>query len=154
LQRATSGSGEALGAAVLAGLCNYPQAIAANAELLARAGSALARHHRLVDALLDAADSHGQTLEKERLAATLAGLGLTPPAPEHYARIRFPFISDAAAPADALSALDIAIRWLVVGPELDAGIAAATERFDVEEQGRLRARKTELEEQLKALMRG
>jgi len=152
LQRATSGSGEALGAAVLAGLCIHPQAIAANAELLARAGPSLARHHRLLDALLDAADS-GQSLEKESLASTLARLGVSPPAPEEYARIRFPFTSPAAPPGEALAALETAIRWLVLVPELEAGIAAATERFDVEEQGRLRSRKAELEQQLKALMR-
>lgn len=153
LQRATSGSGEALGAAVLAGLCLYPGAIAANAELLARAGPALARHGRLLDALLDAADA-GESLEKAGLASTLARLGVSPPAPDEYARIRFPFTSDAAAPAEALAALETAIRWLVLVPELEAGITAATERFDVEEQGRLRSRKEELERQLKALMRG
>jgi len=152
LQRATSGSGEALGAAVLAGLCNYPEAIAANAELLARAGPALSRHGRLLDALLDAADM-GQSLEKTGLASTLASLGVSLPTPDEYARIRFPFISDTASPADALAALETAIHWLVLVPELEAGIAAATERFDVEEQGRLRSRKEELERQLKAQMR-
>jgi hypothetical protein len=137
---------------VLAGLCIHPQAIAANAELLARAGPSLARHGPLLDALLDAADS-GQSLEKESLASTLARLGVSPPAPEEYARIRFPFTSPAAPPGEALAALETAIRWLVLVPELEAGIAAATERFDVEEQGRLRSRKAELEQQLKALMR-
>ena len=42
---------------------------------------------------------------------------------------------------------------LVDGPELEAAIYAATERFDFDEQGRLRARKKELEDRLKALMR-
>ena len=153
LQRATSGTNEALAAAVLAGLCIWPQAIAPNAELLARAGARMPGHARLLDALLDAADT-GQTLESSGLASTLAGLGISPPAPDAYARIRFPFTSPAAAPADALAALETAIRWLVLVPELDAGIAAATERFDVEEQGRLRSRKEELERQLKAQMRG
>ena len=153
LHRATSGTGEALFAAVLAGLCHWPQAIAANAELLARAQRAQGGHGRLLDVLLDAADS-AQSLEKQSLAATLAECGVKPPAPDEYARIRFPFTSATAPAADALGALEIAIRWLVLVPELDAGIAAATERFDVEEQGRLRARKEELERQLKAQMRG
>jgi len=157
LKRATSGANEALAAAVLAGLCNYPEAIMPNAELLARAGPSLARHHRLLDALLDAADSaefRGQSLEKEGLASTLTRHGVSPPPPDEYARIRFPFTSPTAQPAEALGALETAIRWLVLVPELDAGIAAATERFDVEEQGRLRSSKAELERRLKEQMRG
>ncbi|MFC3174354.1 DNA primase [Novosphingobium bradum] len=153
LHRATSGSGEALAAAVLTGLCAHPRAIAANAELLARIQPADPAHARLLDVLLDAADG-AQTLENERLAATLASHGVSPPPPVDYAHIRFPFTSAAADPAEALAALETAIRWLVMVPELDAGIAAATERFDVEEQGRLRSRKEELERQLKAVMRG
>jgi len=153
LHRATSGTGEALATAVLAGLCNHPAAIATHAELLARLPSLAPQHARLLDVLLDAADAP-QSLEKDALASTLARLGVNPPAPQDYARIRFPFTSDTAAPADALAALDTAIRWLVLVPELDAGILAATERFDVEEQGRLRQRKEDLERQLKALMRG
>jgi len=157
LRRATSGTREALTAAVLAGLCNYPQAISAHADLLARARLSQASHARLLDLLLDLADDPprgGQSLEKDHLASTLAKNGASPPAPDDYDRIRFPFTSAGAAPADALAALETAIRWLVMVPELDAGIVAATERFDVEEQGRLRTRKAELEQELKAQMRG
>jgi DNA primase len=156
LQRATSGSGEALFAAVLAGLCMWPEAIARNAELLARARPGQAAQARLLDALLDAADS-GQSLEKEGLATTLAQRGVAPPAPEQYDHLPFPFVSPDAVVSDALAGLETAICWLIEVPELDTALAAATEKFgtehfDFEEQGRLRSRRDELKKRYNALM--
>jgi len=83
----------------------------------------------------------------------LSNKGLVPPAPADFARIPFPFVSGGADRETALSALDTAIAVLVEGPELDQAIAGATERFDLEEQGRLRLRKAELDQQLKDLLR-
>ena len=153
LNRATAGSGEALAAAVLAGLCRFPAAIRCHAESLMRARFADPAHGRLRDALLDAADA-GDPLEIAGLATTLARQGLEPPQPSEYAHIRYPFTREDIADELALAALETAILMLVDGPELEAAIHAATERFDVAEQGRLRARKQELEERLKGQMRG
>ncbi|MES2494216.1 MAG: DNA primase [Pseudomonadota bacterium] len=152
LKKATGGSREVLAAAVLAGLCAHPRAIVRHAETLSRARLADPDHSRLLDVLLDAAES-AAPLETAALATTLEKKGMNPPEPGEYARIPFPFVG-VAVPADvALAALDTAIELLVDGPELDAAIHAATERFEFEEQGRLRARKKELEDRLKALMR-
>ncbi len=153
LNRATAGSGEALAAAVLTGLCRFPAAIRLHAELLMRARFADPAHARLRDALLDAADD-GDPLEIAGLATTLMRQGLEPPQPNEYAKIRYPFTRDGTPDETALAALETAILMMVDGPELEAAIHAATERFDVAEQGRLRARKLELEERLKAQMRG
>ena len=153
LNRATAGSGEALAAAVLAGLCRFPEAIRRHAETLMRARFADSAHGRLRDALLDAADE-GDPLEIAGLATTLKRQGLEPPLPNEYAKIRYPFTSEGSSDEAALAALETAILMLVDGPELEAAIHAATERFDVAEQGRLRARKQELEERLKAQTRG
>ena len=156
LNKATGGSRQALAAAVLAGLCAYPDAILRHAETLSRARLADPGHARLLDALLDAADNTGfggESLEIAGLATTLSDQGLTPPDPSEYARIPYPFTSGEMPDDVALAALDTAILMLVDGPELEAAIHAATERFDFDEQGRLRARKKELEDRLKALMR-
>ncbi len=153
LRRATGGSGEALAAAILAGLLNYPVAITRHAEILCRARLADSAHARLLDALLDAADT-GTPLEKGHLLTTLTERGLAPPEPAEFARIRYPFTRNDAEEATAVAALGTAIALLVDGPELDAAIAAATERFDIEEQARLRARKEELESRLRGQIRG
>jgi len=153
LRKATGGSGEALGAAVLAGLLNFPSALVRHAESLSRARLVDPAQARTLDALLDAADA-GQPLEKARLATTLANKGLAPPDPADFARIPYPFTRPDADEGMALASLGTAIALLVDGPELEAAIVAATERFDIEEQARLRARKAELESQLRSQIRG
>jgi DNA primase len=135
----------------LAGLVRYPEALPRHVETLARARLGDG-HARLLDALLDAAES-GQPLESGALAAHLSGRQLGLPTPEDYDRIPFPFVLPQAERDAALAALDTAIAILIEGPELDAAIAAATDRFDFEEQTRLRLRKAELDQQRKELMR-
>jgi len=152
LRRATGGTGEALAAAVLAGLANHPQAIARNLALLSRARLGDPRHGALLDALLDHAED-GRPLEKADLATTLAAKGLSLPRPDDFARIPFPFVAAGTERDAALAALDTAVAVLVEGPELDDAIEAATSRFDLEEQARLRLRKAELDRQLKDLLR-
>ncbi|MCW1403163.1 DNA primase [Novosphingobium sp. MW5] len=150
LQRATgSGRRDNLGAAVIAGLIRYPQALVRHAEALARAALPDREQARMIDALLDHLD-HGETLETSALVTTLAAKGLTPPSDETFAGIPYPFVRSGADPQSALASLDSAVLMLVEGPELEAAIAAATERFDFEEQSRLRQRKQELENRLKA----
>jgi DNA primase len=79
----------------------------------------------------------------------LATKGLTVPSDHSLSAIPYPFLRDGADPIAAQAALDSALAMLVEGPELEAAIAAATERFDFDEQSRLRARKQELEDRLK-----
>lgn len=150
LQKATgSGRRDNLGAAVIAGLIRFPQALVRHADALSRASLADREQARMIDALLDHLD-HGEALETSALVTTLAGKGLTPPSEETFAGIPYPFVRSGADPQSALASLDSAIVMLVEGPELEAAIAAATERFDFEEQSRLRQRKQELENRLKA----
>ncbi|MFM5929748.1 MAG: DNA primase [Novosphingobium sp.] len=149
LQKATgSGRRDVLGAAVLAGLVRYPQALARNSETLARARMADAAHGRLLDALLDYFDA-GQPLETAAIVTTLSAKGLSLPHDHTLSGIPYPFVRDSADGQAAMIALDSAITMLVEGPELEAALVAATERFDFEEQSRLRARKQELEDRLK-----
>lgn len=111
-----------------------------------------AAHARLLDALLDFSDS-GQALEKPSLAATLGQLGLAPPSVAEFAGMGLPVTRGESGVAEAEAALEVMIRYLVEVPELEAGIAAATERFDMDEQTRLRSRKEEVERQYGALTR-
>ena len=66
----------------------------------------------------------------------------------------WPFLQDEADPAKARDALAAAVAMLTEEPALDAAIAAATERFDMDEQARLRARKASLAEQLREISQG
>jgi DNA primase len=150
MERATgAGRRDGLGAAVIAGLLLYPQALVRHAEALARARIADPEQARVLDALLDHLD-HGEALETSALVTTLERKGLTRPSDETFAGIPYPFARSGADPQSALASLDSAITMLVEGPELEAAIEAATERFDFEEQSRLRQRKQELENRLKA----
>ncbi len=149
LQRAVGqGRRDTLAAAVLAGLIRYPQVIARHAEALSRARLADSGQARLLDALLDHFD-HGQPLETGAIITTLTSKGLSEPTEHSLSGIPYPFVRVAVEPQASVAALDSAVVMLVEGPELEAAIAAATERFDFEEQSRLRARKQELEDRLK-----
>lgn len=150
MERATGvGRRDGLGAAVIAGLLLYPQALARHAEALARARITDGEQARVLDAMLDHLD-HGEALETSALVTTLSKKGLTPPSDESFAGIPYPFARPGADPQSALASLDSAVVMLIEGPELEAAIEAATERFDFEEQSRLRQRKQELENRLKA----
>ncbi|MBC2669388.1 DNA primase [Novosphingobium piscinae] len=153
VQRGAGGQRQALGAAVLLGLARWPQLIARHAEALLRSDLPRSPLAPLLDALLDAAEQ-GQALETHHIATTLAQRNMTLPSAADCGNIPYPFLQDSCPPDWADECLTAAIGVLVEGPALDAAIAAATERFDIEEQGRLRARRDELDNRLKALMRG
>ncbi|PLK25978.1 DNA primase [Novosphingobium sp. TH158] len=153
LQHATgAGRRDTLGAAVLDGLILHPSALLRHLEVLSRARLGDGVQARLLDALLDLADQGGQ-LDSARVITTLAAQGLAPLGDQGYSGIRYPFTRPDVPPEIALPALESAIIMLVEGPELDAAIETATERFDFDEQSRLRNRKRELEERLKAQLR-
>ncbi len=130
--------------AVVAGLLRHPAQIAAQADALAR----LAAHDARIAVLLDAVDL-GTALETGALGTTLADKGLSAPVPEDYARIPYPFVAQGVDDAAAARSLAAAVAMLVEEPQLDAAIAAATERFDIDEQQRLLKRKLEFEARLR-----
>ncbi len=144
LRRATDGgSRNALSAAILAGLLRFPRQIVRHAEILADAVN-LDRRFAI---LLEIADSV-EPLETADFTAILAREGFEPPVPGDYANIRFPFLADAAEEHVAAEALAAAIGKLVEEPIIDAQIKAASDRFDFDEQQRLRKRKQDLNERL------
>jgi len=154
VQRGAASQRDALAAAVLVGLARFPDRIAACAEALLRSDLPGSRHGALLDALLDAADL-AQPLEFEAIGAIFAERGLALPSPADCGNIPYPFLREGADRTRAGECLDAAIGLLVEGPALDAALARATEAadFDFDEQQRLRARRTELENRLKELMR-
>ncbi|MBS0254680.1 MAG: DNA primase [Proteobacteria bacterium] len=131
-------------AAVVAGLLRHPQELARQAEALTR----LAPRDARIAALLDALDQQ-TPLESAALGTILAAKALAAPQPEDYARMPFPFVSEGVEPPEAVRALAAAVAMLVEEPQLEAAIAAATERFDIEEQQRLVKRKLEFDARLR-----
>ncbi len=133
----------ALICAVVAGLIRWPEAIAIHAEVLASLTGADLR----ISAILDHFEAGG-ALETGALATIFDRQGLLPPSADDYNRIRYPFV---IAPGDrdlASEALAAAIAKLVEEPLVNAALDAATERFDIEEQQRLRRRKQDINERL------
>ena len=145
-QSAEGGARGALLNAVIAGLVRHPAEITRHAEALSRLSPSDAR----LDTLLDAAEAGG-TVETAALTTILAGKGLTVPDLLDYSRIPFPFVVDEAERDVASAALAAAVTILVEEPEVDAAIAAATERLDFEEQQRLLKRKLEMGARLRQM---
>ena len=141
LRHATGGGGarEALSSAIVAGLIRHPAEIARHADMLARAPALDPRF----DVLLDVCDA-GLPLESEALATIFTERGFAVPGPNDYARMPYPFLKEDTDPALASDTLAAAIAMLVEEPAIDAAISAATDRFDLAEQQRLRERKREL----------
>jgi DNA primase len=146
LRRAAGGGArDALAAAILAGLIRHPQEIRRHADMLARAPGL----DRRFDLLIDLAE--GGDLDSARIATIFAEHGFSLPSPAEFANMPWPFVSDGADPLLAADALAAAIAKLVEEPAIDAAIAAATERFDMDEQQRLLARKRDIGERLREL---
>jgi len=132
----------ALICAVVAGLIRWPSEIARHAEALAPLADVDAR----MAALLDHFDAHG-ALETAAIT-TIFTRGLSQPDPDEYNRIRYPFVTDDGERELATEALAAAIAKLVEEPLVDSALEAATARFDIEEQQRLRKRKLDINERL------
>ncbi|MDP9057032.1 MAG: DNA primase [Pseudomonadota bacterium] len=133
----------ALICAVVAGLIRWPGEIARHAEALAPLAEVDAR----MSALLDHFDAHG-ALESAAIATILLQGGLSLPNPDEYNRIRYPFVTDDGDRDLAVEALAAAIAKLVEEPLVDVALEAATARFDIEEQQRLRKRKLDINDRL------
>ena len=146
------GRRRSLAAAVLTGLVRHPGLLAQRADDLCRLDPGDPAWLRLVEELVVVADT-GQGLESSALQTTLATKGIAVPGPADLGKMPYPFLSDTEEKARAEECLDAALSLLVEGPLLEDAIAAATDRFDIEEQARLRARREELERRLKGMMR-
>ena len=151
--RRSTGSRDALSAAVLAGLLRFPRELAQFGDALAHADLADPRFAALVDAL-DA----GEALETGHLSTILAARGLAAPDPVEYASLRFGFLADNAAPDLARESLAQAIGLLIERPALEAALAEATARFERDlsdgayaEQQRLLKRKLEFDARLRQM---
>jgi DNA primase len=133
----------ALICAVVAGLVRWPQEIARHAEVLGALAGADAR----ISAILDHFEAGG-ALESAALATIFERQGLSQPSPTDYNRIRYPFVIEPGERDMASEALSAAIAKLVEEPLVNAALEAATERFDIDEQQRLRRRKQDINERL------
>jgi len=132
--------------AVVAGLVRWPAEIARHAETLVR-GAHLDPRIDVMLAMLD----DGDRLETVHLRSILTKNGQPAPRPEDYAKFRYPFVVEDANPDEATEALAAAIEKLIDEPIVDRELKAATERFDIDEQQRLRKRKLEINDRMKRL---
>lgn len=162
--RAIGGSGVApiMVKAIFAGLVRYPEMIAANVEALGALPIADRKLAGLRSALIAAAFER-QALEQERVRTILAeagpGVGLeTNPGTNGLA---FSFLRGNADSERAKRDLAAVISALASRPELDAALAAVTERLMASpdeavfaEQRRLRAAREEADRALAALVEG
>jgi len=144
---AQGGAREALANAVIAGLMRHPDQISRHADALVRTPRLDARFELLIDA-----SEKGGSLEYAAIATIFESTGLTVPSPADYARMPWPFLQEGADRQKAREALALAVAMLTEEPALDAAIAAATERFDLDEQARLRARKASLAQRLREMV--
>jgi DNA primase len=133
----------ALICAVVAGLIRWPDEIARHAEVLGSLTGADLR----ISAILDHFEAGG-ALESDALATIFEKRGLSKPSPDDYNRIRYPFVIEKGERDLASEALSAAIAKLVEEPLVNAALEAATERFDIDEQQRLRRRKQDINERL------
>lgn len=123
------GSGDALLAAVLAGLVIHPQALARHSETLARIHPAHPDMAALLDTLLVFSES-GEPLESAALRPILEARQLRLPTADDYDGLRFGFLSGQSA--TALDELAEAIELIVELPAVELALTQATERFETE----------------------
>jgi|JI6StandDraft_1071083.scaffolds.fasta_scaffold00158_35 DNA primase len=153
LLRRTTGTRDALSAAVLAGLMRYPSELERHADTLAHAELPDPRFAVLVDALDD-----GTALETANLATILVSRGMVTPDPVEYASLPFGFLADDVPVDQACEGLAQAVDLLIERPALEAALAAATMRFERDvsdgayaEQQRLLKRKLEFDARLRQM---
>lgn len=153
LLRRTTGTRDALSAAVLAGLLRYPAELERHAEVLAHAELPDPRFAVLVDAL-----DGGAALETANLATILEDRGMAAPDPVEYAALPLGFLVDDVAVDQAREGLAQAVGLLIERPALEAALAEATSRFERDvsdgayaEQQRLLKRKLEFDARLRQM---
>ena len=152
-------------AAGILGLVRHPSRLTDPAEQISQLRPEDAGQARLLDALLELAETGqigGGSLESPDIAAILAERGLALPHGDAIGGMKLAFLSDRTTPAEAAEELTEAISLLVERPAIEAALVSATARFgdDPEgsfaEQQRLLKRKLEFDARLMqmAAMRG
>ena len=158
----TTGIDRMMARAILAGLIRHPDLAARHAEAIGGLLLGDRALERLRDAMLDAT-FRGKALESEGLMAILTRAGRDGVAEELHRTngLAFSFLRSNADSDRARRDLAAAIETMAARPELDAALAAATERLmaapDEEgfaEQRRLRAARDEADRSLAALAQG
>lgn len=151
--------------AVILGLVRHPSLLNGKAEQISQLRPEDSGQARLLDALLELAETGqigGRSLESPDIAAILAERGLALPHGDAIGGMKLAFLSDRTTPAEAAEELTEAISLLVERPAIEAALVSATARFgdDPEgsfaEQQRLLKRKLEFDARLMqmAAMRG
>jgi DNA primase len=169
--RPTSGEARAIGSggidrmmarAIIAGLIRYPDLIGRHAEAVGGLLFGDRTLERVRDLLLDRAFA-GEAVESEGLATILAQAGLGDVAEDLQRTngLAFSFLRSNADSDRARRDLGAAREALAARPELDAALAAATDRLmaapdeaGFAEQRRLRAARDEADRSLAALANG
>ena len=151
--------------AVIFGLTRHPSLLAARAEQISQLRPEDSRQARILDALLELAETGqigGGSLESHDIPAILAERGLALPHGDAIGGMKLAFLSDRTTEPEATKDLTEAISLLVERPVIEAALAAATARFGEDpegsfaEQQRLLKRKLEFDARLMqmAAMRG
>ena len=162
--RAIGGTGidRMLVRAIFRGLARYPEIIAEQAEAIGALALAETRLERLRTAMVAAAFGE-RVLDRAKMSAILAETGLDEATERDLATngLAFSFLRSNADSERARRDLAAAITALARRPELEAALAAATERLKLApdeavfaEQRRLRAARDEAEQALAALAAG
>lgn len=144
--------------AILAGLANYPQAIASHAEMLSGLNFADRGASRIRDLMLDAAYG-GETLDRERIGTILRSAGAATLLGEanRSGSMAFTFTRPDSDPERATRDLGVAIETLAAQREIAAALEDATERLKTgdesawDEQRRLHQAQAETTERLAKL---
>lgn len=147
LKRATSGgSRDEFAAAVLAGLIRHPDQVLRHADALGRFAELEPRLAPAIESLIDAAE-----MLEPGTNSPISGPDGPVVAPDNA---RFSFLMEGTDPQAAHDDLAEAVSLLVERPALDAALAAATARFEIDpdaafaEQQRLLKRKLDFERRL------
>ncbi|AKM09782.1 DNA primase [Croceicoccus naphthovorans] len=148
-------------AAVLTGLTRHPAALEAEVDRLAGLHPDDLDQSRLLDAMLEFAETRKflptadrKALEPAEIAAILAKRGLALPDRDAIGGMKFAFLTDCTSEPEATRELVQAIDLLVEKPAIEAALAQATARFAEDpdgswaEQQRLLKRKLEFERRL------
>lgn len=117
-------------AGVLAGLVQLPDQIARHAEALARLSPPEPGLGRLLDSLLELADSR-EPLEPAALRTILAARQVDLPTAEDFAGMRFGFLTGPGG-STAAAELAEAIDLLIDLPAVESALAQATQRHETE----------------------
>ena len=144
-----------LGAAITAGLLQFPDLAIAYSEELLRVSGLDPR----LELIADAAYNFG-SLDREQLLTILLGMGHQAPTPKEWDHLRFPFTWPPTDEVQAVAGIEKAMALYAGRPQIMAALRHATQEFEREqteenwnEQQRLLKRMLEFEKELRQMDR-